>query len=330
MRRFNVIIFIIGLLFTACQSKKESWNADIPSPIRSEIKSCNDSIMAAIAGNNPRQLKRFFSDSLAEQTKTDLDSVVQNMNALIKTADYSPLDECYVKQTSANGRDTVKNDKSNHAYSVNFEGSANETYISLLLHEGNDGQLLITCIYQKENDQWKLNVFRVGRYSYFGITAVDIYHEAKDKYEKGDVTDAANMMALAKQPLTPAYQFFHYDKEKEIKEFARKVVMEADTVFRFPNLVGELKSEPVIYNIRPLPMKEGIFPVITYGTKISISDTLAVQKENDELQKIIGQFFPGIEKNNKFIFFQVYKQTPKGLDPASHLELVMHGTVSQP
>jgi hypothetical protein len=253
------------------------------------------------------------------------------MHNTVHSNSYSVFDECYVKKPKAESRDTILNDtKGEKSYKFNFDGTGGESYISMLLHDEDDGQLLITCIFLKVKDQWKLNAFRIGRYSFFGNTAIDIYNQAKNAYEKGDVMDAANLITLAKQPLTPAFQFFQYNKDREIRAFAVKVLNEIDTTFRFPNMIGELKTEPTLYNIRPLPMMEGIFPVVTYGTKINLADTVAVKKENDELQKLIGQLFPGIEKNNKFIFFQAYQQTQAGLKPEAHLEFVMHGMVQNP
>ncbi len=332
MKKISSAILLIGsILLFGCQSGQVNWNDNIPLKVKNEIKSCNDSILAAIAENNSQKLKYFFSDKLIKQIGSDLDSVAIRMHEALHSTSYSVFDECFVKSSIDTVRDTIyKKDNGNHAYKINFDADASETYVSLLLHEVEDGQLLITCIYGHYGDRWKLNVLRVGRYSYFGNTAIDIYNEAKSKYEKGDIIDAASLISLIRKPIAPAFQFFQYDKDNEMKEFTRKLLNEADTVFRFPNLIAELKSEPTIYNIHPLPMKEGIFPVITYGTKINILDTSAVKKENDALQKITGQLFPGIEKNNKFIFFQAYQQTTEGLKSSSHLEFVLHGTVNQP
>ena len=330
MRNYLLLVLVTGsIVISACRSEKEKWNDDISFEIKNEIKSFNDSIIAAIRENNPQKLKLFFSDRLIDQIGKDLDSVVAKMHNTVHSTKYSVLDVYYIKSPKTDSRDTIVNDtKGDKSYKINFDGTGGETYISLLLHDEDDGQLLMTGIFQKQQGQWKLNAFRIGRYSFFGNTAIDIYNKAKEMYDKGDVMDAANIIALAKQPLTPAFQFFQYSKDLEIKEFARKVLTEVDTVFRFPNLIGELKTEPTIYNIRPLPMMEGIFPVITYGTKINLSDTVSVKKENDALQILIGQLFPGIEKNNKFVFFQAYQQTPGGLKPEAHLEFVMHGIVN--
>ncbi len=332
MKKFTQAILLIGsILMSGCHSGNVNWNDNIPLKVKNEIKSCNDSILVAIVENNSQKLKYFFSDKLIVQIGNGFDSVAYKMHDVLRSPNYSVLDECLAKNTDRTKRDTItKRDGGNHAYKINFDARSGENYVSLLLHEVDDGQLLITCIYGNYDGRWKLEVFRIGRYSYFGNTAIDIYNQAKEMYEKGDVMNAANLITLVKQPLTPAFQFFQYDKENEIKDFTRKMLLAADTVFRFPNLISELKSEPTIFNIRPLPMKEGIFPVITYGTKIDLRDTISVKKENAELQKIIGQLFPGMEKDNKYIFFQVYQQTSNGIKPSSHMEFTMNGSVNQP
>jgi hypothetical protein len=330
IRNLLLPALLIAFIFTGCQSRKVNWNKDIPANLKNEIKTCNDSILGAIAANNPSGIKYFFSDTLVAQSGADFENTVSKMNELIKTADYHVFDECYVKNPAPGLRDTiVKKNPGDGSYKINFDAAA-ETYVSLLLHETEDGQLLITCIYQKQRDRWKLYAFRIGRYSIFGSTAIDIYHQAKDKFENGAVIDAADLVTLINQPLKPAFQFFQYEKENEILSFAEKVKMAADTTFRFPNLISELKSEPTIYSIQPLPAKEGIFPLVTYGTQIHIPDAHALKNENDDLQKIIGQLFPGMEKN-KYVFFKVYQLTSSGqLNKTEHAEFIMHGTVNQP
>jgi hypothetical protein len=323
----SCLFSVVSIFLFACQSGKIKWNDEIPSKIKSEIKSCNDQVVGAIAAGNSEMLRKFFSDSLIKQTGTVFDTIVTMMKRTVPTAAYSLMDECYIKNSHVGSMDTIsKKAEGDRDYKVNFDALTPETVVSLLLHESEDGQLLITCIYGKYNDSWKLNTLRIGRYSFFGNTAIDIYNQSKSKYESGSILDAANLISLVKQPLTPANQFFHYVKENEIKEFAQKITAEADTSFRFPNLISELKSEPAIYNMRPMPMKEGIFPAITYITKLDMHDTIAVKKENDDLQKIIGQLFHGIENNNKYIFFEVFSNKPG----TGHMEFVMHGTVNRP
>ncbi len=332
MQKLRLVAVVAVLIFTGCKKGKVvKWNGDIQPEMKSEIKTCTDSIMDAVATGNPQKLRHFFSDSLLKETGTFFDSIVVQMNHTIQSSAYSVLDECYIKNPQTGERDSVhRENKEDQGYQINFDAITIETYASLLLHEVEDGQLLITCIYGKYSGGWKLNTLRIGRYSLYGNTAIDIYKKAKDNYEKGDVMDAANQISLARKPLKPAFQFFQFDKDSEIRAFAKKILGQADTTFRFPNLIAELKSEPTIYNIRPMAMKEGIFPAITYGTQIPLRDTAAVKKENDAFQKIIGQLFPGMEKNNKFIFFQAYQQTSNGLNPGLHLEFVMHGAVDQP
>ena len=72
-------------------------------------------------------------------------------------------------------------------------------------------------------------------------------------------------------------------------------------------------------------MKEGLFPVFTYLTKFSLRDSSSLLKENNEMQLNIGKLFPGIRKNNKYIFFQVYHDAPGKEKPGDHIEFVMKG-----
>lgn len=322
----NICLLIIttALFLASCQSKKTHWNKDIDGSERQLIKDNNDLVIKALAENNSTLLKKVFSDTLLKQTSSDFETGVSTMHQLVKTNDYTVLDEFYIKNTSTGFRDTVsKNEMGSRGYAVNFEVASKENYVSLLLHKDIESEFLITVIYGKYPEGWKLDVLRIGLYSYFGRTALDIYDQAKSVYEQKDLIDAANLVTLLKPTLTPADQFFHYFKEKEIEEFSQKILNEASSAFHFPVSVTQIKTAPKIYNIRPIPMEEGIFPAVTYLTKINIKDSLSLKAENDSMQKSIGILFPGIEKNNKYVFFQAYQETKGKPDMDKHVEFVM-------
>lgn len=328
-RLLNLIVLTACILFAGCQSKKKiSWNDAISKPLKQEIKIKNDRVLQSLAENKPSDLKKIFSDTLIKQTAEGFNDGVSKMHESVSTKDYTVLDEYFVENISTGFRDTVsKNDSEKRAYKVTFEVLSKESYVSILLHDTPENQLLILCIYGKYNGDWKLEVLRIGRYSIFKRTAPDIYEPAKIFFDQGDLLDAANISSLIQQTLTPAYPFFHYEKEPEIKEFLKKVLTEAGNAYNLPMSVPAIKSTPQIFNIRLLPLKEGIFPVVTYITKFNLRDSSSIKKENDALQLIIGNLFHGIEKNNKYIFFQAYHETP-GIEKAGdHIEFIMKGRV---
>lgn len=62
-------------------------------------------------------------------------------------------------------------------------------------------------------------------------------------------------------------------------------------------------------------MDEGYFPMIKYISKIDLKDTVALKKENFQIQKAVGQIFSGLDMNKKFIFYKAVNELPKGQNP---------------
>ena len=321
----NWLILASCLFLCCCQSEKTEWNNNIDNAIRNPIKENNDLLMNALAENKAAQLKELFSDTLAKQTSDDFETGVSKMHELISTNAYTVLDEYYVKNNSTGFRDTIyKNVPGGPAYRINFEVMTKESYVSLLLHRDDETQLLVTIIYGKYESGWKVDVLRIGRYSFNTKTALDLYNQARTLFESGDLIDAVNLASMIKPTLTPADQFFHYEQESVIKEFVKKTIADAGQTFRFPLPVTSIKTAPTIYNIQPMPMPEGILPVVTYLTKINLADTASLIIENDALQKIIGTLFPGIEKNNRYVLFQAYPEKSGKQKTGEPIEFVMH------
>ncbi len=319
MRKFHNVLLIGLTLLLGCSVGSSNWNDHIDAESRAQIKALNDKMIEAFNENNPQKLKEIFSDKLKEKSGAELDAFVAKIHGSFESTKYSLLDEYKTNTTNVGSIGTVfKGVSGEYDYKVNFESLTKDTYISLVISDGIANKELITCIYGKYGDDWKMNVLKIGDYSYFGKTAVDFYKQAKEDYAKGNIIDAVDNMVMAQQTAAPAEQLFQYQKEPEMKEFAQKVFKEANDKFPLPMKVEQVKTNPQIYNISPKPMHDGIFPMVAYISKIDLKDTVALKKENEELKKVIGTLFPGIEKGKKFVFFQAYNEIPNGKTPKEH------------
>lgn len=315
MQKTNYLLLIGLMLLIGCSVGTTNWNDHIDAKSRAQIKALNDKMIEALNENNSQKLKEIFSDKLKEKVGADLDAFVAKVHDSFKTKNYTLLDEYMTNNSGIGTVATVFNDS---VYKVSFEVMSKETYISLVISDGLANKELLTCIYGKYGDDWKINVLKIGDYSYFGKTAIDFYEQAKADYAKGNLIDAVDDIVMAQQTAAPAEQLFKYNKEPEMKEFAQKIYKEANERFPMPMKVTEIKTNPQIYNIAPKPMLDGIFPMVTYISKIDLKDTVALKNENEELKKVIGTLFPGIEKGKKFVFFRAYNEIPNGKTPTDH------------
>lgn len=300
--------FFIGLTFLlACSVSGTNYNEHIDSESREQIKTLNEKAIEAFSESNSKKLKEIFSDELNQKVGVELDTFVKMVHKEMITEEYILLDE-YLTTNSRIGSSVTafKGVPGDYDYRISYEAVNKDSYVSLLVLGEKERRILLTFIYGRNDNEWKINVLRIGEYSFFDKNAIDFYKEAKINYENGNLINAANYMGMAKKITLPAENYFHYQKEAEMKEFSDKLFAEANAKFPLPMKINEIESHPQIYNIRAKVFTEGISPLVSYITKIDLKDTIALKKENDELKNIIGTLFPGIDKENTHIIFKAY------------------------
>lgn len=325
IQKINKLLFIGLTLFMGCSVGSGNWNDHIDAKDREKIKVLDSKIIDALAENNPAKLKEVFSDELEKKSGSDIGKFVETVHVKFKPRDYSILDE-YLESNSAIGTTGVamKGVSGESDYKISYPILTKETYISLLINNGSAKSELVTCIYGKYGSDWKLTVLKIGDYSYFGKTAIDFYKQAKANYAKGNLVDAANDIVMIQRTATPADDMFHYQNADTMAAFANKAWAEANAKFVFPIKVEQIKTNPQILNFSPTPMAEGIFPTVGYLSKISLKDTVALRKENDELKKVIGTILPGIEKEKKYVFFKACNEIPNGKTPVESYGFILN------
>jgi hypothetical protein len=319
MNNLHRLIFI-GLTFLGgCTASTGNWNDHIDSDSRTQIKAMNERVIEAIHKNNSQKLITLFSNELKAESGTEIPDFLNKIHSSFESENYTLLDE-YMTTNSAVGTTAtvLKGVSGESVYKINYPVITKETYISLIIIDGIINKVLLTCMYGKYGEEWKVNVLRVGDYSYFDKNAVDFYKQAKSNYENGHLIDAATDITMVQQTAVPAENFFQYQKEDEMKAFAKNVFKEANEKYPMPMKVEAIKTIPQIYNIMPKPMNEGVFPMVSYISKINLKDTVLLKAENEELKKVIGTLFPGIDKNKKYVFFQAYNDIPNGRTPTEH------------
>jgi hypothetical protein len=130
------------------------------------------------------------------------------------------------------------------------------------------------------------------------------------------------MMIITSQLVSPGGTYFSFNKESDMKIFFSKVIDEANTTYRLPIVINQLKTNPQIFSMSPQVVEEaghqGVFPVIRYKSSIKLTDTVALKAENQALQQNIGNIFKGMDQNNQYILYQAYNQIPDGKTAPKH------------
>ncbi len=322
----NTLLFIFTLIILqGCNFGASGiWvNDNIDKEKQEQIKEINDKLFKALLNNDAAGVKALMSDKLIESGVADLDKLINKVSSSLKADGYRILDEYNVRHSTTGIGTTLPSVKSgDNDYLISYVPLNKEMYLSLLLPNGLDNELLITAIYGNYDNQWKLNILQIGQYSLFNKTGPDYFKLAKESYNKSHLIDAVNYIGLAKQVLKPADKFFQYEKEKEINEFYEKAMKEAYLKFTFPLTLNNIKTRPKIFRIQPEMINEGFFPMVSYLTNIDMKDTTVLKIENEKVKKEVGQIFLGIDKDKKYVFYRAFEEMPDGKKLVEHFGFV--------
>jgi len=318
IKLYFLLVTIMLIAIEGCNTGTSGvyQNENIQSDVKNEIKTLDQEILKAITTNNITLMESLMSEKLLEKVGSDIGSFVKQGNDIIKSNEYDILDQYYVINSTTNiGNVVVSGVENLDDYIIHYQALNEKMFISLIIPKGEQDKILITNIYGKYSNGWKLNVIQIGQYTIYGNTATELYKKAKSEYSKGYLIDAGNSMFLSSKVSNPAQKIWEYQKEDEMKALYNIIRSELKIIYEFPLSLTYINSKPQIINIYPEGMRDGIFPMVEYLTKIDLRDTLKTKLENDKIHSIIGTLFKGIDKEKKFIFYKAYNEIPKGGDP---------------
>ncbi len=316
-----LLIILVAITLQGCNlGTSGSWQNDhIEKEKREEIKLLNDRLFKALMSGNIEGIKRLMAPELVEKVDSDFYNSIKNINTSFKSKSYKIIDEYNVVNSTTGLSNTLMSDASaDNGYIINYKAMNKDMYVSLLMPTGLDNELLVTAIYGKYGDQWKINILQFGQYSLFKKTAPDYYKLAQESYNKSYLIDAVNYISLANQCLRPGNENFKYKKEKEITDFYTKVLNEANTNFALPMTLENIDTKPKIFKIFPQITNEGFFPMVYYLSSINVKNVKALKDENDKVKVEVSKLFKGIDKDKKNVFYWAFNEMPDGVKLVEH------------
>ncbi|UBM58600.1 hypothetical protein LAG90_17510 [Marinilongibacter aquaticus] len=313
----NLILFTIltTLGLQSCNvGSTGTWkDENIQQSLKNEIEKLDKKVLEAVTTNNTDLLKSVMSDKLLEKSGDNLDQLIEQASTVITSPEYEVLNQFQAKNSNTGIGNTILSGVSGlNDYIIHYQALNEEMFISTLIPKGKLDEFVVTNIYGKYTDGWKLNILQFGQYKINGKTAPELYSEAKTEYENGYLVDAANNMFLSSRVANPANNFWQYQKEDEMKEFHEKVMSEINSMYKFPMPLESIDSKPQILAIYPQGTADGYFPMIEYLTHLDLKDTVQTKAEYEKIHSEIVKTFNGIEKDKDYIFYKAFSEMPDG------------------
>lgn len=253
-----------------------------------------------------------FSEILIKQSKNNLKELVSELSEIIESDQYDIMDQYQVINSTSGLMNTVVSGNQNDDYIINYKAINKEIFISLIIPKTQHDKFLITTIYGKYQEGWKLNFLQVGQLTINNKTAPQLYEEALEDNKNGYSVDALNKVYLAQSVLFPGNELFEYLKAKEINTFYEERMKTLNDHYQFPIKLKNIPSEPEIFSISPIVTKQGYFPNVKYLTKFNLDDTVQTKLENKRIHNIIDQKIYGLKENNDYILYEASNEIPRG------------------
>lgn len=318
MKKLILLTIITAFRLQGCNvGTTGTWkDENIEQGLKSEIETLDKKVLEAVTTNNVDLLKSIMSDKLLEKSGSDIGQLIEQASSVITTTDYKVLNQFQSKNSTTGIGNTIVSGVSGlNDYVIHYQALNEEMFISLLIPKSGLDEFIVTNIYGKYPEGWKLNILQFGQYKINGQTAPELYIKAKAKLDNGYIVDAANNMFLCSKVANPANKFWQYQKEDEMKALQETIMKSVNEEYSFPLTLEQVDSKPKILTIYPQGMKEGYFPMVEYLTNIDLEDTTATKVENNQIHDLIGQTFSGIDKDKKYIFYKAFSEMPNGKTP---------------
>jgi hypothetical protein len=303
------LLFISSVLISCKPHEPGIWkNGKIESGTRDDFHKLNDQVMEGLRANDRLKMDGLMSKDLIQNAgRLRLIELCSNH---LKDGNYTLLDEYYIVNKDKGDKTLESADEGINNYSFKYTADTREMYIAFFVPKDIANKYLISAVYCKYEYGWKISQLEVNPYTLNSKTAPELLDDAKDLYAKKYLLDALNNLKMAQECIVPVYGW-KYPGEDEIHDLELKVVGQINKKYVYPFTVTQVPTRPRIFGISTQKTADGVYPVVSYLSTVKLKDVKGLQKENDNIKKVIGKIVPGIDQNKKYVYYDAFNEWPK-------------------
>jgi hypothetical protein len=325
MRKYVIFILAV-ILFTASScsvgvGKTATYhNQGIDAQIQKDLESFEGVILKAISDKDVELLTKNSTETFI-QSAGDLSNGLAQLNEALKSHNFIQQDKFYFTTDKIGNFQITSLLTEDLPYAITISAFNRENFVSTLKSTTGVIDYLLTFVYTKENEQWKLGGVSIGDYTYGGLTALDYYSKAKQFKEKSYLVPAALYANITNKLLRPA-PFIQYKNEPDIVNFGNDLYEELNEEYKFPYTLKENNGIELI-SLDITYTTEGLLPVIKYKTNLSLDNVAAIEEEANKIKNEVLNLYPGMKESFHKFLFRAFTEYPT--DPNVSYEF--YGTI---
>jgi len=302
-------LLITAILISCKPPQPGIWKNDkIESGVREDFHKLNDQVMEGLKANDRLKMDGLMSRDLIQNTgRLRLIELCSNH---LKEGNYTVLDEYYIVNKDKGDKILESANEGINNYSLKYTADTREMYVAFFIPKGIPNKYLISAIYCKYDYGWKISQLEVNPYTFNGKTAPELLDYAKELFAKKYFVDALNSLQLAQTCVVPCYGW-QYPDEVKIHDLELQVVDVMNKKYVYPFTLTQVPTHPRIFGISTQKTRDGVYPVVSYMSAIKLKDVKGLQKENDNIKKVIGKVIAGIDQNKKYVYYDAFNEWPK-------------------
>lgn len=318
--RFFLLLIAFQLMY--CSTKTTytiDENSNIDSSIRSELKIVEDTFLKNIKEKKYDDANLLLL-KLNHNKQQEVNQYYDTINSMLKNCELSTRDDYYINSISIKGSAKnlilINSNKLKQNLNFNFEAFeplSNEMFITLQKYSSSKVDYLLTLIYIKDNNKWKINQFNLGVIAINKLDAKNWMEISQVHLNNNELFNAYFCAAIS-NALRKPFPLVIYTEDMQIQTSYKTITDRISKEYELPFTVNSIKSKPQLFRVQVIIESFGAVPIIQYKSNIRLTDISSLKKEGDELAVYIKKVNPSIKKYFELIVFRAYSKIPESTD----------------
>lgn len=313
MRYLAILLCLLGV--TSCKQINQvtiTGNTDIDGKLASEINDLDLKIFSALKTNDYSQIRPYLTDGahdkLGYKLKTD---IMPAISLKMRDKSFMIFDEFYIEELIPVDTATVHRQTRYLNYDLAIKPPTAKTYVSLLRVSSRSESSLLALVYSYTGNKWMLSNMHFGALSFGGLTSLRLYEKARELEKEDDLVDATNIMDMALRCSKPAGDLVSIPGLPDLHKHYDRLKQKLDNTYKLPYVLEEISSKPTVFGISQGIHQDSFYLSISYISHIDLNNKPALEKEYEQIHKIIGNHFHGITANNNLFQYTAFERAPK-------------------